>query len=97
MLCRLTTRRLNAGSCHNAEAVCWNVSQRGGCVLERLTTRRLYAGASHHAETVCWSVSQRRDAPGLLTPKVRFVCAFPVIKEILRRGTCRSGYSESLF
>ena len=88
---RLTTWRMYAGSCHSAEDVCWFLSQRGGCMLERLTTRRLFTGASHHAEIVCWSVSQRKAAPGLLTPRVRFVCAFPAIKELLRRAARRSG------
>jgi hypothetical protein len=60
-------------------------------MLERLTTLRLYAGSCHNAEVVCWSVSQRKAAPGLLTPRVRFVCAFPVIKDILLRATRRSG------
>lgn len=55
-------------------------------MLWRLTTRKLCAVSSHKAKVECWSVSQRRDAPGLLTPCVRFPCAFSVIKEILRRA-----------
>jgi hypothetical protein len=86
MLDPLTTRRLYPVSSHDTEVV-W-------C---RLTTRRLYAGSSHHAEVVCWSASQRKAAPGLLTPSVRFVCAFPLIKKTVRRSACRNGYSESLF
>ena len=49
-------------------------------------TRRMYAVSSHNAEVECWSVSQRRDSPGLLTPCMRFLCAFSLIKEILRRA-----------
>jgi hypothetical protein len=97
MLELLTTRRLYAGASHNAEVVCWILSQSGSRMLGPVRTRWLYAGSSHNSEVVCWSVSQRRDVPGPLTPRVRFVCAFPVIKEILRRGACRSGHSESLF